>query len=118
MLQDLLEDSLEQLQAMTFMHDGAPCHSAKLVKNWLHSRNISTLFWPGQSADLNPIENIWHVMKRKVSLLQPTSLAHLKQVIQQVWQEQISPDFCRKLTDTMPARIAAVKKNKGGPCKY
>ena len=41
-----------------FMHDGAPCHRSKLVKQWLPSQEISVLEWPGNSPDCNPIENV------------------------------------------------------------
>ena len=42
---------------------GAPAHQTKLVKKWLSEKNIPTLEWPGNSPDLNSIENAWNVMK-------------------------------------------------------
>ena len=43
-----------------FMHDGAPCHQAKVVKTWLQDNGINVLApWPGSSLDVNPIENCW-----------------------------------------------------------
>ena len=38
------------------MQDGAPCHTAKSIKNLLASQKIPLLDWPGNSPDLNPIE--------------------------------------------------------------
>lgn len=32
-----------------FMHDGAPCHTAKTVKNLLESVDLPVLPWPGNS---------------------------------------------------------------------
>ena len=40
------------------MHDGAPCHRAKAVKNYLQKNNAGTVDWPCNSPDLNPIENL------------------------------------------------------------
>ena len=50
-----------------FMHDGAPCHRAKAVKEWLDKHNIPIMTWPGNSQELNPIENVWKLMKDKVT---------------------------------------------------
>ncbi|KAJ4447176.1 hypothetical protein ANN_09177 [Periplaneta americana] len=41
-----------------FMQDGAHCHTARRVKKFLASKNIPLLPWPGNSPDLNPIENV------------------------------------------------------------
>ena len=50
-----------------FMHDGAPCHRAKAVKEWLDKHNIPIMTWPGNSQELIPIENVWKLMKDKVT---------------------------------------------------
>ena len=42
-----------------FQHDGAPCHNAKVVISWLHNSGVKILGpWPGNSPDLNVIENM------------------------------------------------------------
>ena len=81
-------------------------------------KNIDFLDWPGNSPDLNPIENLWHVMKNKVADQHPTSIESLTTAIKIVWTQEISPEYCFKLIDSMPRRIAAVIKSRGGPTKY
>lgn len=102
-----------------FQQDSAPCHTAKVVRKWFERNNVELLQgWPSNSPDLNVIENCWAVMKQKVAAHRPKSAADLKCILREVWTQEISQEYCRKLVDSMPARIMAVIANKGYPIKY
>ena len=60
-----------------FMQDGAPCHTARKVMKFLNYNNITILEWPGNSSDLNPIENVWCQMKNRLVNCNTSSLPHL-----------------------------------------
>jgi hypothetical protein len=59
----------------------------------------------------------WHVFM-KVSEQLPTSLDHLQEIFKEIWTDEISVDYCRKLLHSMPHRINAILKNKQLPTKY
>ena len=51
---------------LIFMQDNAPVHTCKLVREYLTQQGISTLDWPPQSPDINPIENVWAIIKQEL----------------------------------------------------
>ena len=119
---DLLKDKLELHIAIhkckIFMQDAAPCHRSKIVTQFLKSKKFQILDWPGNSPDSNPIENLWTVLKDKVSEKQPTNTKELEEAIKAVWVLELSAEYCRSLVESMPKRLEAVIKAKGGPTKY
>ncbi len=69
------------------------------------------LDWPANSPDLNPIENIQSIVKRKMRNKRPKNLDELKVTIKEIWAS-IPPQQCHKLITSMPRRIEAVIKSK------
>ena len=102
----------------TFQQDSASCHKAKSVMKWFQTKKVRMLNWPGNSPDLNPIENLWALIKKKVSTSNPTTLDELKRTIKEIWCKDIDQNVCKNLTDSMPSRIQKVIKNKGNHTKY
>ncbi len=49
-----------------FQQDLAPAHTAKGTKTWFNDHGVTVLDWPANSPDLNPIENLWGIVKRKM----------------------------------------------------
>ena len=101
-----------------FMQDGAPCHRPKVVSEFLRQQRIKVLDWPGNSPDLNPIENLWDILKDKVADKQPTSAKHLQEVIKESWVKDLTREYCSTLVASMPRRLQAVIEAKGGHTKY
>lgn len=100
-----------------FMQDNAPIHRANIVEHFFRHHRVTVLDWPAQSPDLNPIENVWAYVKRHLRQRTVNNLEHIWQSTLQIWNN-ISPDFCRRLIENMPRRMAAVIKSRGGPTKY
>ena len=103
-----------------FMHDKAPCHMAKCVSQVLSETGIEVLPWPGNSPDLNPIENVWNYVKQRVRAGQEiTSQPQLKDRLLQVWaQDPGTAQMVQKCIRSTPDRVAAAIAARGGISKY
>ena len=104
--------------SVQFMEDGAPAHRAKSTQEW-HQKNGVRLFqgWPGNSPDLNIIENLWSQMKHLQRTEQATSKQGLKKIARRVWNA-ITPEYLEKLYESLPRRMAVVIASKGAHTKY
>ncbi|KAJ1307113.1 hypothetical protein OPQ81_001231 [Rhizoctonia solani] len=115
--------SLEHLgmdqQEAILMHDNAPAHRAKIVCEWLKEHQIECIEWPANSPDLNPIENLWAELKRRLGEYEevPEGMLGLWDRVQAVW-DGFAPEYCRKLVESMPTRMAMVIKKGGKPIPY
>ncbi|KAI2657102.1 Transposable element Tcb2 transposase [Labeo rohita] len=65
--------------------DLAPAHTAKSTKIWLNDHGVGVLDWPANSPDLNPIENLWGIVKRKMRNKKPKNADELKATVKETW---------------------------------
>lgn len=100
-----------------FQQDGAPCHTAKSTKAWFERKNINLSTWPAQSPDLNPIEQLWEEMKKRLEHNPCKNLEELKESIFRCW-ENLESDVTKNLVCSMPRRCSAVIAARGGHTKY
>jgi hypothetical protein len=68
---------------------------------------------------LNIIEPLWSVLETRVRnrFLPPISLKQLEDVLQEAWYK-VSQETVKNLYESIPRRITAVLKAKGGPTLY
>ncbi len=68
-----------------FKQDLAPAHTVKCTKSWFNDHGVTVLNWSANSPDLNPIENLWSMVKRKMRDTRPNNVDDLKAAIKAAW---------------------------------
>lgn len=102
-----------------FQQDNAVVHKVKVNLAWFKPQKINVLLWPLLSPDLNPIENLWDMLSRKVQSEgnQFRTKEQLKAAILKSWEE-ISIHKLRDLVSSTPDRIFEVIKLNGAKTRY
>ena len=104
-----------------FQQDLAPCHSSRKTVKFFQENQVSVLDWPGNSPNLNPIENLWAIVTGKCRLRKTdcTTSRKLVEAIIYIWyHDDEILEKCKKLVESMPTRVNDLLKPKGGHIKY
>ena len=106
-----------------FIQDGDPSQNSASAKRGLNSIGAQVFSIPPRSPDLNPIENLFHLVKKSL-----TKEAIEKRITYKLVDNYASHiedcflDFDKtyidKLISTMPKRINFIIKNRGGRTRY
>ena len=87
--------------------------------HWFSEKGINLLEWPSLSPDLNPIENMWGMMARRVYRdgRQYEGVRDLKEAILEAWNF-ISNDYICDLLSSMKDRLYNVVFAHGGHSNF
>ncbi|CAG8672155.1 18835_t:CDS:1, partial [Dentiscutata erythropus] len=61
--------------------DNDPKHTSRIAKEFLDNNVPEVIDWPSNSPDLNPIENLWAIVKRNVELRKSKNLTKLESLL-------------------------------------
>ena len=73
--------------------------------------------WPSYSPDLNPIENLWAIVKRNVEKRMPKNLGELERFMVDEWNK-IPEETLKYLVNSMRNRCQEVLNENGETISY
>jgi len=121
----LLPNAYHASYEWRFQQDNAPTHTSKLTHQFFVINDIPVIDWPANSPDLNPIENLWAILKGMVEkrvnnwVIKKKSLSadDFQSIIRQEW-DNIDKNVFFNLADSMSGRIKMVIEKNGYTINY
>ena len=105
------------VQVPILMEDGASSHTAKDTVALHEQLGVLRMKWPANSPDLNPIENVWRILKYRIGKRFPKTAEEVRQYAQEEWAKLELSDFS-KYVHNMRERCQAVIAANGGHTKW
>ena len=100
-----------------FQQDNDPKHTSRRAKEFLQESVPEVLEWPSNSPDINPIENLWSIVKHNVEKRFPRNIDELNQYMTEEW-EKIPESFLVNLVQSMKTRCQLVIEKNGERISY
>ncbi len=95
------------------VEDNDKKHTSPSPTKYRAKMGIDRMDWPSASPDLNPIENLWTVIKKAVAARRPHTLDMLKKMLVEEWAKIPEKVDLFNYISSMPRRIQEVLKYKG-----
>jgi transposase len=106
-------------QRWYLQEDNASIHRSAQTEEWKRQHRIPAFFWPPQSPDLNPVENVWNVLKNNVRkhIRDIKCVADLRDTLTTCWNS-LTVTYLHSLYESLPRRCQQVLRRKGHMTKY
>lgn len=92
--------------------DNDPKHTSKLATEWRSKYGVQKIDWPSMSPDLNPIENVWKLLKMNVAKRKIRTYKSLVAAIKKEWKA-LPMELASALVQSMKNRVYNVIENDG-----
>ena len=94
-----------------FQQDNAPCHVGKKSMEFIKNNFTHYLdFWPANSPDLSPIEELWSIVEEKLNKYSFKNTSEMAQKLQYIWN-RIPKTICKNLVKSFDEKINLLGKD-------
>jgi hypothetical protein len=100
-----------------YQQDNWRVHTANTSQAWFHNHGIDLIDWPAWSPDLNPIENLWSDLKRRVYAHHANTMDELEQYIVDEWNAT-DLSFVADICNSMSHRLQLLHASNGHKISY
>lgn len=119
---EILRNHVPQIDEMLgddwrFQQDNDPKHTSRLAREFLQNNVPEVIDWPSNSPDLNPIENLWQIVKSNVEKRMPKNLNDLEKFMTEEWN-LIPESVILNLVNSMRPRCELIIENNGERIPY
>ena len=92
-------------------------NTSRIAKQFIVENSINTIDWPSNSPDLNPIENIWTIIKNNVEKRMPQNINELTKFLAEEW-DAIPQLTINNLVMSMKTRCELILEKNGDRIPY
>ena len=109
---ELYKEDIERLgKDLYFQQDGASCHTGKKSLNYIKNNFNNYLeFWPANSPDLSPIEELWSIVEERLNKYNFKDTDEMVKKLQSIWN-RIPKTICRNLINSFDEKIGILNKD-------
>jgi transposase len=97
--------------------DNDPKHRSNICRQFIQDNVPELLDWPSNSPDVNPIENIWSIVKRKVEKRKPKNIDELELFLVEEFKNT-DINVVNNCVMSMKKRCLSLISSKGERIKY
>jgi transposase len=97
--------------------DNDPKHKSRVAQQFISNEVPEVIDWPSNSPDVNPVENLWSIIKRRVEKRKPANLQELDIFLHEEWKKT-DMLVLNHLVNSMKSRCLALIEAKGERINY
>ncbi|CAF1370561.1 unnamed protein product [Adineta steineri] len=104
-------------QYWRLQQDNDPKHTSNIAKQIINNKVRRLMKWPSDSSDVNPIEHLWSIVKRKVEKRKPKNIDELELFLCEEFKN-VDVNIVAKIVMSMKKQCLSFIEYKGERTKY